>query len=264
MIRRRHEGRYAIVIIDADCHITPYPEGVSIDELLRRMDHAGVDKALTWLRPPYGREIDEANAYVHRAAAEHPDRILGFGWADPNLGVDKATDAARRCIEEYGFYGVKLNGAQNSFFIDDPDLAVPVIEQVAASGRLLAFHVGADAPDHTHPFRVAKIARLFPDMTILCAHMGGVGHADLSAAMIEFAADCPNLHLIASAVRDVSIVKGLRALGPKRVSFGSDTPFGLMHVQLAMCRALVADELDADGQAAVLGGNIARLFDLTE
>ena len=250
------------MIIDADCHISPHPEGITIEELLRRMDRAGVEKAVTWLQPPYRREIDEANEYVHRAMQAHPDRILGFGWADPNLGVDKARDTVRKCVETYGFYGVKLNGAQNSFFIDDPALSLPVIEEIAGTGKLLAFHVGADAPEHTHPFRVAKIARTHPDVTILCAHMGGVGHHDLSAAMIEFARECPNLHLIGSAVRDVHVLDAIRTLGPERVSFGSDTPFALMQVQLAMYRALLADELTAEQRAAVLGGNIERLFGL--
>jgi predicted TIM-barrel fold metal-dependent hydrolase len=250
------------MIIDADCHITPCAEGITFEELLRRMDRAGVDKAVTWLRPPYGREIDRANAYVHDAMKAHPDRILGFGWADPNLGVEKARETARRCIEQYGFYGVKLNGAQNSFFIDAPDLSLPVIEEIAQTGRLLAFHVGADAPEHTHPFRVAKIARRYPDLPILCVHMGGVGHHDLSASMIEFARECPNLHLIGSAVREIPILNAIRALGAERVSFGSDTPFALMHVRLAMYRALLEEEFTDRQRAAVLGGNIARLFGL--
>jgi len=250
------------MIIDADCHITADPEGITIEELLRRMDRAGVDKAVTWLRPPYRREIDEANAYVHRAMKAHPGRILGFGWADPNLGVQKARETARRCLQEYGFHGVKLNGAQNSFFIDDPSLSLPVIEEIVKAGKLLAFHVGADAVEHTHPFRVAKIARMYPELTILCVHMGGVGHHDLSAAMIEFARDCPNLHLIGSAVREIAVLEAIRALGADRVSFGSDTPFALMHVRLAMYRALLEDEFTDEQRAAVLGGNIARIFGL--
>jgi hypothetical protein len=43
------------MIIDADTHISPTGEdamAITFDELLRRMDHAGVDKALAWLRPP--------------------------------------------------------------------------------------------------------------------------------------------------------------------------------------------------------------------
>ncbi len=37
------------MIIDADCHISPSHElgSIKIDELLRRMDRAGVDRALT-------------------------------------------------------------------------------------------------------------------------------------------------------------------------------------------------------------------------
>jgi len=147
------------MIIDADTHISPTAEdGMSItyDDLVRRMDRAGVEKALTWLRPPYLREIDESNAYVYQAVRQFPDRILGFGWADPRLGVERARSMVHRCIDEYGFYGVKLNGAQNSFYIDDPELSLPVIEEIAATGKLLAFHVGADAFEETHPFRVGR------------------------------------------------------------------------------------------------------------
>jgi hypothetical protein len=36
-------------------------------------------------------------------------------------------------------------------------------------------------------------------------------------------------------------------------------PFGLMHVQLAMFRALLRDH-DAAAQAKVLGGNLARVL----
>jgi predicted TIM-barrel fold metal-dependent hydrolase len=94
------------LIVDADTHISPTGEddrAITIDELLRRMDRAHVDKALTWLRPPYMREIAASNAYVYQATQEHPDRILGFGWADPRLGLDEAKAAVKCCVEEYGF-----------------------------------------------------------------------------------------------------------------------------------------------------------------
>ena len=55
------------------------------------------------------------NRYVFDADRAHPDRILGFGWADPRLGVDQAVRMTRTCLDDYGFYGVKLNGAQNGF-----------------------------------------------------------------------------------------------------------------------------------------------------
>ncbi|MGD8240899.1 MAG: amidohydrolase family protein [Armatimonadota bacterium] len=252
------------MIIDADVHISPTSEGgnsILIDEALRRMDRCGVDKALIWLQPPYGRELSKGNAYVHQATLQHPDRFLGFGWADPNLGVEKARDTVRRCTDDYGFYGVKLNGAQNSFYIDDQELSVPVIETLAATGKLLALHVGADAYEHTHPFRVAKITEQFPDLRILIVHMGGVGVPDMTDAVIEVAAAYSQLTLIGSAVRSAPLLKALRTLGSGRIAFGSDTPFELMHVELARYRALLdEDEFSEEDRHNVLAGNMLRVL----
>ncbi|MDH7571145.1 MAG: amidohydrolase family protein [Armatimonadota bacterium] len=251
------------MIVDADVHISPTLQGgnsIGVEELLRRMDRAGVDQALAWLQPPYTRYTDESNAYVFHAMKRHPDRILGFGWADPNLGVEEAKETVRRCVQEYGFYGVKLNGAQNSFYIDDPELALPVIEEIARLGTVLAFHVGADDFERTHPFRVAKVARRFPELRILMVHMGGVGHHDVTHAAVEFAEECPNLTLIGSAVRTTAILRAIRRLGPFRVCFGSDTPFELMHVEVARYRALLEGEVTAEGWNAVMGGNIRRVL----
>jgi hypothetical protein len=253
------------MIIDADVHISPTPEGgnsIGIDELLRRMDRAGVDKALTWLQPPYMRETNKGNAYVYQATRQHPDRILGFGWVDPNLGVQKAKDTVKKCTDEYGFHGVKLNGAQNSFYIDDPTLSIPVIAEIAKTGKLLAFHVGADAYERTHPFRVGKIAAEFPQVQILMVHMGGAGLPDLSNAAIEIAHQHPNLTLIGSAVRATAVLKAVKALGSTRVCFGSDTPFGLMHVEVAKYEALLDGEVSAEERYNVIGGNMIRLLDL--
>ena len=255
------------MIIDADTHISPTGEdamAITIDELLRRMDRAKVDKALVWLRPPYCRELDESNAYVYQAGRQHPDRILGFGWADPNLGVEKAKQTVRRCIEEYGFYGVKLNGAQNSFMIDDPERSIPVIEEIAKTGKLLAFHIGADAIEETHPFRLGKIASMFPEVQILAVHMGGAAIPDLSRAAIEIAQTHPNLTLIGSGVRHTAVLSAIRKLGAHRVCFGSDTPFNLMHVELAMYDALLDGEITQAEKQMVMAGNISRLLGLND
>ena len=66
---------------------------------------------------------------------------------------------------------MKLNGAQNSYYIDDLELTGSIIEEIAQSGKVLAFHVGADAYEYTHPFRVAKIAKMYPELKILMVHM---------------------------------------------------------------------------------------------
>jgi len=254
------------MIVDADTHISPTREGtvsMSKDDLLRQMDYAGVERALTWLQPPYMREIAPANRYVYDAVRQHPDRLLGFGWVDPHLGFVKMRDEIKRCVEEYGFFGVKLNGAQNHYYIDDPVLALTLIEVIVATGKLIAFHIGTDAYEATHPFRLGKIARMFPEARIMMIHMGGVGFHDLSNAAIEVAAEHPNITLVGSAVRAKPILKAIHALGANRVCFGSDAPFELMHVEVAKYHALLEREISAEDKALVMGENILRLFGVT-
>lgn len=252
------------MIIDADVHISPIPTGgnsITIDELLSRMDKAGVSKAITWLQPPYGRDIKTSNAYVHEAMKMHPDRILGFGWADPNLGEEHAKEMVKRSIYEFGFHGVKLNGAQNEFYIDSPR-AFAVAEEVAKTGKMLAYHIGGDSPEHTHPFRLAKIAKAFPDTKIFMVHMGGAHFHDFGNAAIEFAEKCSNITIIGSTIRSIPLLKAIKTLGAERVCFGSDTPFELMHVEVARYKALIRDECSLYEQEMIMGGNVVRLFGL--
>jgi predicted TIM-barrel fold metal-dependent hydrolase len=252
------------MIIDADVHISPYQTSefdISIDELLRRMDRAKVDKAVTWLRPPYMREVAESNAYVYSAMQAHPDRIIGFGWVDPHLGTDAMLDEVKRCHETYGMYGIKMNGAQNSYYIDS-DFAAPLVDAIVKTNLPLAFHIGTDAYEATHPYRLGKIANKYPDARILMIHMGGVAHHDLSNAAIEVMAEHPNIMGIGSAIRYANVLKALKRLGTDRVAFGSDTPFNLMHVEVAAYQALLEGEFSDEQIDAVMCKNIAQFLGL--
>jgi hypothetical protein len=249
------------MIIDADVHLSPLREGnrITVDELLRRMDRSGVERALAWLQPAYFRDVEGGNRYIYECAHRYPERIIGFGWVDPHFGLEKSLDEVKRCTEEYGFVGVKLNGAQNEFPIDDEQVCLPLIEAIVETGKLLAFHIGADSFENTHPFRLAKIARRYPQATILAVHMGGAAVPDLSRAMLEFAQECPNIYLVGSAVSAPAVLRAIQHLGPERVLFGSDTPFQLMHVEVARYRALLED-LPSEAADLVLGENARRLF----
>lgn len=252
------------MIIDADCHISPIQGGnrIRYETLLGMMDKNGVDKALIWLQPPYMRDITESNAYVNEAAKAHPDRFLGFGWADPNISLENAMTETKKCLYDYDLYGVKLNGAQNEYCIDDEAKTFPILEEIAKAGKWVAFHCGADHYTRTHPYQIAKIATRFPETPIFCIHMGGAGSPDLSRAAIELAQEHSNVTLIGSAVGHTSILRAIKVLGAERVCFGSDTPFQFMHVCLAMYNALLEEELSKDDKALVMGGNMTRLFKL--
>jgi len=144
--------------------------------------------------------------------------------------------------------------------INDEALVLPIIEAVARTGKLLAFHIGADAPENTHPTRLGAIARRYPDLRLIIVHMGGAAYPDLSHTAIEVASEHPNITLIGSAIGPIPILDGIRTLGANRICFGSDTPIELMHVELAKYRALLDGEVPADEQELILAGNLLRLL----
>ncbi|MCL1796678.1 MAG: amidohydrolase family protein [Clostridia bacterium] len=245
------------MIIDADVHLSlTERNGLTAEQALRGMDRAGIDRANIWLQPPYMRAIDDANLYIHQAAALHPDRFAPSGWVDPNYGLDRAMETLLRCTDIYGMRVIKLNGAQNSFYIDDE----PLFKLYAALDERkcgLALHIGADFYDFTHPTRAVKIAKAFPDLRILVVHMGGAGVPNLAKASIEAAAACPNMLLVGSAISYLSVMEAIRTLGAGRVCFGSDAPFAMMHVEKAAYDAFLPDVTDSAGYQKVMGENIA-------
>lgn len=213
-------------IFDADTHMSPYKnfeKSIHGEEWEARMERAGIEKALAWLLPQEVEDVSESNEYIYLQARKNP-RILPFGWANIKEGVEKAKRDAEKCLLEYGFRGVKLNGAQNEYYIDSPE-ALEVIGVIAKFGGMTAFHIGADYPEFTDPKRAEKAAKRFPEMPVIMVHMGGAGKPDVSEAVIEVAKENPNMYLVGSAIGVNKVKQAIDILGPDRILFGSDTPF---------------------------------------
>jgi predicted TIM-barrel fold metal-dependent hydrolase len=249
--------------IDADCHISGRTSGpgIGVDELLRQMDALGVDRAVCWPMVSYTRETWTDNRAIHAGLQAHPDRIIPFAGVNPLTGLEAAKDELRRCIGELGVRGVKLNGARDGYYIDDPTLSLPLVDMVAEAGLALAFHCGANDFEKTHPFRIAKISDMYPDMPILIVHMGGSGSPNMHDAVIEYAGRYPNWYLIDSEADYRKVLAALAQLGPERICYGSDTPFCPMRYEWGLRQAIYAD-LSDEARASVMGGNMARLFGL--
>jgi uncharacterized protein len=248
--------------IDGDCHLGLRSDGFTIDadELVRQMDANEVDQAIVWPMAAYERDFSVENEAIRAGAARYPARLFPFGGINPRLGLDRALRELEQC-RAWGFYGVKLNGARDGYAVDDPHLSLPVIERMAREGMILALHCGSNDFERTHPYRVANIARRFPEMPILMVHMGGVGRPDqhMHEAAIEFASLHPNILLVASEAHPRYILKAVDTLGAHRVCYASDTPFQLMHVMLAMARALLRDLSEAE-RSMIMGGNLQRIL----
>lgn len=216
------------MIFDADTHMSPYknfPEAPSAQELDAILENAHVDKAVCWLLPQGVDDVSESNRYIYQNCKNLP-RFVPFGWANVMEGEEKAVRDAITCLDEYGFRGVKINGAQNYYPIDCLP-AMHVCEEIAKRKGIIAFHIGYDEPLMTSPFRAATVANAFPETPVLMIHMGGASPCEKNNArtVIDVAKLCPNMLLIGSAIGTADVRTAIDELGPQRVMFGSDAPF---------------------------------------
>lgn len=250
------------MIFDADTHLSPYKNfdrSIDAARWMELIDAAGVDRALCWLLPQGVTDVSESNHYLYENSKKYP-KMLPFGWANPREGLEKARAEVRRCLEEYGFPGVKLNGAQNAYPIDSP-AAMKLAEEIAGRGGIIAFHIGADAPVFTHPKRAEKVAKAFPATPVLMVHMGGAGRPDCSDLVINVAQENPNMILVGSAIEVGKVEKAIRSLGGKRVMFGSDLPFASLPECLGNYQRMLS-AFPAETARDVLWENAVRLFRL--
>ncbi len=270
IVNRIHflEKRCDQIVIDGDTHLTDlnkltpdlhrryhstfnYYQGrpIQVEDLLREMEIAGVDMALSWQNPATTIYRDDkshnfetllaANRYIFESARKFPDRIIPAGWTDPKaLGVQRAIQLAEVCIRDFGFCIVKMNPAQNQFYIDHPDV-IATVEAIVAMGAFPAFHFGGDSP-YTPASGLQTIAQQHPDCPIIAVHMGGGGsHYEQGDQLYLDARDLglkqSNIFYILSAKRDTHIESDLityQLAGPPfqyNIACASDAPYGKVY-----------------------------------
>jgi len=226
------------------------------------LDAAHMDKALVWLHPNQTEDEycdeDAQNAYLARVMSCSKQRLLPMGWVNPRkFSFDVVCDQIHLQLEEYGFYGIKLNGAQNFYDLANDALVLPVVEAIAKTGCVLAFH--SDAGDFTRPEKIARIAGLYPETRILLVHMGQTA----CAQAIEAALGHPNITLIGSGMKDYSYVEQARkVLGAHRVCYGSDAPFSKMDTVLDAYHTALDGNASKEELDLIYGGNLARVLRL--
>jgi hypothetical protein len=118
------------------------------DGRLAEMDAGGISMQVLSLSGP-GADVlpaeqsipwaREANDYLAKAIATHPDRYAGFAHL-PMTAPEAAADELERCIKELKFVGALINGLTEDKFLDDPKFE-PIL------GRAESL----DVPIYLHP-----------------------------------------------------------------------------------------------------------------
>ena len=223
-----------------DAHVHVFPEKIAEKATLATGDYYGVKmystgnienikkelkkgiitKCLIHSTATRADQVSHINDYIARLVSEN-EEFVGFGTM--HADYEDIKGEVERIIK-LGLLGIKLHTDFQGFAIDD-DSALPIYE--AARGRIpILFHVGDTKSDLSAPERVAKICEMFPDLTVIAAHLGGYSVWDRAEEALV--GKYKNLYFDASSSIDFMDSEQAKRIiknhGTDKILFGSDFP----------------------------------------
>ncbi len=253
------------MIIDFHTH-NRLPDQANMASMLSRATRLGIDRVcnlgdvLKYGYFPSEEEVRKINDRSIALAEQYGDRI--FSCCFLNMGNSTAFSLAEmeRCLLHEGknFIGIKLEIGLNC---RDRKFD-PVMRRAAELNALVIQHSwykskGRDYPEESEPHDIADLARRFPDVTIICPHLAGIGHRGILDFVLY-----PNIIVDTSGGQPIAglVEYAVEKLGAERVIFGSDT-YGNTGRDPAcqLGRVMGADISDRDKEL-ILGGNARRIL----
>ncbi len=189
-----------------------------------------VEKAIIFgLRYGDSAGIESDDETTAAAVAKHPDKFVGFAYADPRR--HDCMEMLRHAIENLGLKGVKFGPIYNGVALSDPRLD-PIYDYCQRRNIPLTMHMGTtfarNAPvDMGRAVHVEPVALRYPDLTMILAHMGHPWSDDCIAVVRKQ----PNVFCEVSAIfyRPWQYYNILVAAQEYRITdkifFGTDFPF---------------------------------------
>ena len=230
--------------LDANVSATPSAWG-DYDQHRAAMDAAGVDVSVVLALASCHLDLAIPNEYIAGFIEENPGRAIGFASVDPN--EPDAVDKLRYAATDLGLRGLKLSPPYQNFHPHGPE-AWRVYEAAAELGLVMMFHQGGvfsrrGVLEVAYPALLDKVARSFPSMRIVIAHMGQPWVHETVAVMFKN----PNVYADLSARfgrpwQLYNILQNVLDYGVRdRVLFGSDFPIFDPSDCLRRFRAMATD-----------------------
>lgn len=205
----------------------------------------------------YRIETDPDNEAVFRAVDAHPGRFLGWIFVNPHGNRDQVAEFDK-FKDRKGFAGVKAHPFWHHF---DPVELVPVAEKLARTGKPLLVHLGFGAQGD-FPALLARV----PGLKLILAHAGFPCYGDTWKRIRGLG----NVYLDLSQTiytSERATRKAMDALGPDRLLFGTDGPYGFHTPEGRYDYGFIKRRLQRlfpDGRVLdrVMGGNFEKLAGL--
>lgn len=233
--------------------ISPRTDG-TVAGLLRSMRAAGIDRSVLACIVTKPDQFQPILDWCRQLAGT---RLVPFPSVHP---ADPRAPSQVDAIAAAGFHGIKLHPHYQGFHIDD-EVCLPIYRRLAANRLILLCHAGQDIAfpegDQAAPARIRRVLELVPELIFVAPHCGGWHSWDEVERELLGGPAYLDLSHVFGYLDAERLRRLILAHDPARVLFGSDSPWVDQAQALAQVRAL---QLPSDLEAAVLGGNAARLL----
>ncbi|NOZ23462.1 MAG: amidohydrolase [Planctomycetes bacterium] len=247
------------MIIDAHIHIPSadgdnfgWPTATTLDEVLAKMDRAGIDKAvITSTRSTRAKNMAECragNREMLEAVAGRPDRFIGACQVHPS-SVEEAVAELRTMRERHAVRWLgELCGYLGGYSYDTDEFET-ILDAACDLGMTVQMHT-ADVET------LRRQAGARPATSFVLSHLGG---AKEHTVRVEAVAKHPNIYIDISGsdVSRAGILEAyLREAGPEKILFATDYIICEPIVYVARIEALNIGE---EAKEKIFYRNIERL-----
>ncbi|HHU76756.1 MAG TPA: amidohydrolase [Firmicutes bacterium] len=242
------------------------PMIMSVDGFIQEMEDAGIDMVGLLVPSFKGLPTRPKNEQVAKLVKMYPDKFIGFAGFDPNQGKHAVAEI-EYAVTELGYKGIKVIGPTVEVDINDrayypcyakiQELGVPVVMHTGVASLLIGYRV-----KHALPLMVDDIAFDFPDLKIVCAHLGAQHYMDVHSLMVRH----PNVYADVSfwpmLPHNVDLIPWqlLEETVPDKIFLGSDYPTG--NTPGEAVEAVKNLPISEDFKKKILGDNAAKFLGL--
>lgn len=233
------------MIIDAHAHLgKDHVFEIDQDEqkLIQVYDACRVDKAIIqpFICRPYIEDTQAAHDRIHAMCEAHPGRFYGMISINPHFRPEDYEMEAKRCVQLYGFVGVKIATLAHAVNPSSQD-GMHVFEVAKELDIPVMIHTGVGSP-FAAPISAWRAIEAFPTVKVILAHAGG---NEMQEQAMVLAHKYDNIFLEPSWMPGVNIASMIKSVGADRILFSSDMAENLP-VALSTFRLSIKDAKDLD------------------
>lgn len=225
----------------------------TIEDLLQSGSRIKVCKYLVHSTATKVEQVESINDFISETQLRY-ESFIGFGTLHP--GLDDIDSEVERMMS-LGLHGVKLHPEFQEFNVDDDEM-LPLYK--AVEGKLpILIHMGDENKTSSRPERLARIIKMFPNLTVIAAHFGGYQMWDdaikcLVGKHLYFDTSSSLFTLDKGKVADI-----IRKHGVNKILFGTDYPMWDHAEELERFQRI---DLTEEERELILWKNAAKLLNI--